>query len=92
MLSSVLFTRSETIRRHPTAAIAIGIRDRAILELVYGTGIHVCPGRPLATLELVVAAKTLLDMTVRVELAADAKLVRETYPLGGWRRVPVRLR
>jgi cytochrome P450 len=61
-------------------------------NLVYGTGIHVCPGRPLATLELVVAAKTLLDMTARVELAADAKLVRETYPLGGWRRVPVRLR
>ena len=66
--------------------------DNALHNLVYGTGIHVCPGRPLATLELVVAAKTLLDMTARVELAADAKLVRETYPLGGWRRVPVRLR
>ena len=66
--------------------------DNALHNLVYGTGIHVCPGRPLATLELVVAAKTLLDVTARVELTADAKLVRETYPLGGWRRVLVRLR
>jgi cytochrome P450 len=64
----------------------------ALQNVVYGTGIHVCPGRPLATLELVVAAKTLLDMTARIELAADTKLVRETYPLGGWRRVPVQLR
>jgi cytochrome P450 len=47
---------------------------------------------PLATLELVVAVQTLLAMTARVELAADAEPVRETYPLGGWRRVPVRLR
>ena len=26
------------------------------------------------------------------ELAPEAQPVRETYPLGGWRRVPVRLR
>ena len=65
--------------------------EHAAHNLVYGTGIHVCPGRPLATLELVVAVQTLLGMTARVELAADAEPVRETYPLGGWRRVPVRL-
>jgi cytochrome P450 len=61
-------------------------------NLVFGTGIHACPGRPLATLELVVAAQTLLDSTIRIELAPGAEPVRETYPLGGWRRVPVRLR
>jgi cytochrome P450 len=61
-------------------------------NLVFGTGIHACPGRPLATLELVVAAQTILDSTTRVELAAGAEPVRETYPLGGWRRVPGRLR
>ena len=60
-------------------------------NLVYGTGIHVCPGRPLATLELVVAVQTVLAMTVRIELAAGAEPVRETYPIGGWRRVLVRL-
>jgi cytochrome P450 len=60
-------------------------------NLVYGTGIHSCPGRPLATLELAVAVEALLDMTRRIDLDADAEPVRETYPLGGWRRVPVRL-
>ncbi len=66
--------------------------EHAPHNLVYGAGIHACPGRPLATLELVVAAQALLDTTTSVELAADAQPVRETYPLGGWRRVPVRLR
>jgi cytochrome P450 len=60
-------------------------------NLVYGTGIHVCPGRPLATLELIVVVETLLGMNARLELAADAQLVRETYPLGGWRQMPLRL-
>lgn len=64
----------------------------APLNLVYGAGIHRCPGRPLATLELVVAVRTLLGLSARVELAADVQAARETYPLGGWRRVPVRLR
>jgi hypothetical protein len=66
--------------------------EHAAHNLVYGTGIHVCPGRPLATLELVVAVQTLLDITACVELAAHAEPVRETYPLGGWRRILVRLR
>jgi cytochrome P450 len=61
-------------------------------NLVYGTGIHVCPGRPLATMELVVAVQTLLSGTARIELSGDAAPERETYPLGGWQRVPVRLR
>ena len=65
--------------------------ENAACNLVYGTGIHVCPGRPLATLELVVAVQALLSETARIELAADAVPVREIYPLGGWRRVPVRL-
>ena len=65
--------------------------ENASRNLVYGTGIHVCPGRPLATLELVVAIQELLSVTARVELAAGAMPVRETYPLGGWRHLPVRL-
>jgi cytochrome P450 len=66
--------------------------EHAPHNLVYGTGIHVCPGRPLATLELVVAVRTLLSHSTHIELAADAAPVRETYPLGGWRRLPVRVR
>lgn len=65
--------------------------EHASHNLVYGTGIHVCPGRPLATLELTAAVQTLLTMSARLELATDAEPQRETYPLGGWRRVPVRL-
>jgi cytochrome P450 len=61
-------------------------------NLVYGVGIHACPGRPLATMELVVAVQSLLQATTGVEPAPDAAPERETYPLGGWRRVPVRLR
>ncbi len=70
---------------------AFNPREHAARNLVYGTGVHVCPGRPLATLELVVAVETLLASTPRVELAADAAAERETYPVGGWRRLPVRL-
>ncbi len=65
--------------------------ENAPNNVVYGTGIHVCPGRPLATLELVVATRTLLASTSRIDLVPDATPERETYPVGGWRRVPVRL-
>jgi len=65
--------------------------EHAAHNLVYGTGIHVCPGRPLATMELVAVVQTLLGMTARFELAADAQPIRETYPLGGWRLMPLRL-
>lgn len=65
--------------------------ENAAKNIVYGTGIHVCPGRPLATLEFVAAVEALLALTSRVELAPDAEPVRETYPVGGWRSLPVRL-
>lgn len=67
-------------------------REHAPHNLVYGIGPHMCPGRPLATLELVVAVETLLQHTASIELAAGAGAERETYPVGGWRRLPVRLR
>jgi cytochrome P450 len=65
--------------------------EHAARNIVYGAGIHVCPGRPLASLELVVAVDTVLQLTSRVELAPDDAPERETYPVGGWRRVPLRL-
>ena len=60
-------------------------------NLVYGTGIHVCPGRPLATLELVAVTEVLLTATSRVDLDPHDPPVRETYPVGGWARVPLTL-
>ncbi len=60
-------------------------------NLVYGTGIHVCPGRPLATLELVVVTEELLAATTGIGLDPHDRPSRETYPVGGWARVPVTL-
>ena len=80
--------RDESVFRNPNAYRP---EEHAPHNLVYGTGMHVCPGRPLATMELVVAVQTLLGMTARFDLAVDAKPIRETYPLGGWRQVPLRL-
>jgi cytochrome P450 len=80
--------RDETVFGDPDAYRP---EEHAPHNLVYGAGMHACPGRPLATLELVVAVQTLLSVTTRVELAADSEPVRETYPLGGWQRLPVRL-
>jgi cytochrome P450 len=65
--------------------------ENASHNLVYGTGIHACPGRPLATLELVVLVEALLEATAGFELAESIEAERETYPVGGWRRVPIRL-
>ncbi len=65
---------------------------KALHNLVYGVGLQACPGRRLATMELVVAVQALMQATPGVEHAPDAAPERETYPLGGWHRVPVRLR
>lgn len=66
--------------------------DNASRNLVYGAGIHACPGRPLAAMELVVVVQPLLQATADIEPFADAMPLRETYHPGGWQRVPVRLR
>ena len=62
----------------------------AAANLVYGVGPHVCPGRPLATLELRVLTRELLTRA-RLEPAAEPA-EREQPPLGGFARVPLVLR
>ncbi|ATG51654.1 cytochrome P450 [Brachybacterium vulturis] len=59
----------------------------AAQNLVYGIGTHVCPGRPLATLELVVAMQELLAVA-EVHPAPTAG-EREVAPVGGWAHAPV---
>ncbi|HET7725158.1 MAG TPA: cytochrome P450, partial [Propionibacteriaceae bacterium] len=59
----------------------------AARNLVYGTGPHACPGRPLATLELRVLVRTLLSRGRLSPAAQPAE--RERPPLGGFSRVPV---
>lgn len=60
----------------------------AAANLVYGAGPHVCPGRPLATLELRVLLRAVVR-AYRVRLAPGTTPEREQPPVGGFRRVPV---
>jgi len=60
----------------------------AAKNIVYGIGPHVCPGRPLATLELVVLVRALLTAG-RLELAPGRVPVREEPPVGGFEILPV---
>ncbi|WP_246099798.1 cytochrome P450 [Tessaracoccus rhinocerotis] len=63
--------------------------QHAQLNLVYGAGPHVCPGRPLATLELRVLFEELLDATTDLSHDPGSPGVRAQRPLGGWSSSPV---
>ncbi|MCA9664176.1 MAG: cytochrome P450 [Myxococcales bacterium] len=52
-------------------------------SLLWGTGIHVCPGAPLARLELRVAVEALLAALPRITLVEDAA-TDEPYPGNGF--------
>ena len=60
-------------------------------NLLYGAGIHVCPGAPLARLELQSFVTALLDGTARLRPVDDPAPVRATYPAGGYRSAWVTL-
>ncbi len=62
----------------------------AAANLVYGAGPHICPGRPLATLELRVLLRAVLAGH-RVRLDPDSEPEREQPPVGGFRHVRVLL-
>ena len=59
-------------------------------NLLYGRGIHVCPGAPLARLELQVAIEALLGRCQRIELDDNQRPRRAAYPASGWVFLPVR--
>ncbi len=58
-------------------------------NLVYGIGLHVCPGRPLATMELRIAVQEALAATEWIAWAEGERPEREVAPLGGWAKVLV---
>lgn len=61
-------------------------------NLLYGAGIHVCPGAPLARLELRVLTEELLRRTRSIELDSDQQPELAVYPASGFTRLFVRMR
>ena len=60
-------------------------------NLLYGAGIHVCPGAPLARLELQSFVTALLDGADRIRPVSEPMPVRASYPAGGYRSAGVAL-
>lgn len=58
-------------------------------NLLYGAGIHVCPGAPLARMELRYFVETLLAETSSMTLSATQPVRRAQYPAGGYSHVPM---
>jgi cytochrome P450 len=59
------------------------------LNLLYGAGIHVCPGAPLARLQLRLVLDRLLARTRAIEPSGAA--VKARYPTGGFSSLPLRV-
>ncbi len=60
-------------------------------NLLYGAGIHVCPGAPLARMELRVAVTELLAHTASLELVTAKPALVATYPASGFESLPLRM-
>jgi len=59
------------------------------LNLLYGAGIHACPGAPLANLEMSVAVEVLLKHTSRIRPASQTRPAHAAYPAGGFSTLPL---
>lgn len=59
-------------------------------NLIWGQGIHICLGAPLARLEMRVALEELLSRTKRFELVGEVPR-REVYPSNGLVALPLRI-
>lgn len=59
------------------------------LNLLYGAGIHVCPGAPLARLELRIVMEELLARTHKITLAPNKMPIKAFYPSSGYSSLPL---
>ena len=60
-------------------------------NLLYGAGIHDCPGAPLARLELLVMMEELLKRTDHFELVPGKDPLMAAYPASGFSTLPLRI-
>ncbi len=58
-------------------------------NLLYGAGVHVCPGAPLARMELLVIIEELLKQYSRMALVRDKESVKAAYPASGFSSLPI---
>jgi len=61
-------------------------------NLLYGAGIHVCPGAPLARMELVVAISSLLKHSKALQLVPNRCPIYARYPASGYAKLCLRIR
>jgi len=63
--------------------------QNASKNLLYGAGIHVCPGAPLARMELQVFMEEFLKQISAVESAEGHQPERAMFPTGGFNHLPL---
>jgi cytochrome P450 len=61
------------------------------LNLLYGAGIHACPGAPLARMQLRAFVDALFEGSSLIELLPDKPPARARYPASGYATLPVRI-
>ena len=61
-------------------------------NLLYGAGVHVCPGAPLARLEMRVAMEELLAATSQLTLLPERPPSKARYPASGYATLPLVIR
>ncbi|WP_031274904.1 cytochrome P450 [Pelistega sp. MC2] len=61
-------------------------------NLVYGAGIHNCPGAPLARLELRLLLEEFLTHTQHIQLLAPHEIENAIYPVAGYAKVQLIIR
>ena len=77
--------------------VEFGVPDEFRLDrdpaknLLYGPGIHVCPGAPSARLELRIVMEELLKRTRTIAMVANKQPVGAVYPASGFSSLPLRI-